>query len=180
MLLKEDNVRIPSFRSALLIAAVGLMSGLSALAWAEESASPAALASALASAPATLEAGLKVSEVAGIPISAKFEIEDGKLQLSVYTLKDADFAEVVADPKTGAVVKTEKITDGEDLKAASAQNAAMAKAKLSLLAAADTAVKANPGFRAVSIYPQLQGGNAVAEVTLLQGVNFKKVTQTLN
>jgi hypothetical protein len=123
---------------------------------------------------------LKASEAAGAPISAKFEIEDGKLQLSVYTLMDAEYAEVLVDPKTGAAIKTEKITEGDDLKAASAQNGAMAKAKVTLLAATDMAVKANPGFRAVSVVPQVQAGHVVAELTLLQGTAFKKVTQKLD
>jgi hypothetical protein len=62
-------------------------------------------------ASATLQGGLKASEAQGTPISAKFEIEDGKLQLSVYTIKGSDFIEVVADPNTGAMAKAEKITD---------------------------------------------------------------------
>jgi hypothetical protein len=48
------------------------------------------------------------------------------------------------------------------------------------LTATDTAVKANTGFRAVSIYPGLKGGEATAEVTLLQGTTFKKVTEKLD
>ena len=56
----------------------------------------------------------------------------------------------------------------------------MAKAKVPLLTATETAVKANAGSRAVSIYPQLQNGNATAEVTLLQGTTFKKVTEKLD
>jgi hypothetical protein len=98
-------------------------------------------------ASATLQGGLKASEPQGTPISAKFEIEDGKLQLSIYTMKGNDFMEVVADPKSGAIAKAEKITDAEDLKAATSQKTAMAKAKVSLLTAAETAVKGNPGLR---------------------------------
>ena len=141
---------------------------------------PATLAAALKGATATLQGGLKASEREGTPISAKFEIEDGKLQLSVYTMKDNNFTEVVADPKAGAIAEAEKITEAEDLKAATEQRASMAKAKATLLDAAETAVKANPGFQAVSIYPQLQNGRAVAEVTLLQGTTFKKVTEKLD
>jgi hypothetical protein len=77
--------------------------------------------------------GLKAGEREGTPISAKFEIDDGKLQLSVYTMKGDDFVEVVADPKTGAVTEVEKIKDADDLTEATAQKAAMAKAKLPLL-----------------------------------------------
>jgi hypothetical protein len=169
-----------ALRMIPIFAAGVLLSGPLTLVRAEEGADPAALARALAGAQATLQVGLKASEHTGIPISAKFEIEDGKLQLSVYTLDGSEFAEVIAVPKTGAVVKTEKITESDDLKDASAQNAAMAKASVTLLAAADTAVNANPGFRAVSVEPQLQSGHPVAVMTLLQGVVFKKMTQKLD
>src|SRR5438874_4029343 len=148
----------------LLIATIGVWSVEATRVRAEDD--PAALAAALKDATATLPGGLKASEREGTPISAKFEIEDGKLQLSVYTMKDDGFMEVVADPKSGAIAKAEKITDADDLKAAASQKAAMAKAKVPLLTAAETAVKANAGSRAVSIYPQLQGSNPVAEVTL--------------
>ena len=97
----------------------------------------AELAAALKDAKATLEEGLKISEREGKPISAKFEVEDGKLQLSVYTLKGNDFSEVVADPQTGAITKAEKITDKEDLEAAAKQKDAMEKAKVTLLAATE-------------------------------------------
>jgi hypothetical protein len=165
-------------RWALLVAAIGFWI-VEATAWAEGS-DPAALAAALKDTTTTLQDGLKASEREGNPISAKFEIEDGKLQLSVYTLKGDDFAEVVVDPKTGAVAKSEKITESEDLKEATAQKAAMAKATMSLFAAADAAAKSNAGLRAVSIYPQLQNGRPVAEVTLLKGTALKKVTEKLD
>ena len=88
--------------------------------------------------------------------------------------------EVVADPNTGAVGKAERITDADDLKEAAEQKAAMAKAKVPLLTAAETAVKANAGSLAISIVPELKSGQATAEVTLLQGTTFKKVTEKLD
>src|ERR1700746_96980 len=118
----------------LLVAAIGFFGAAGVSAWAEGG-DEAAWAAAMKNASASLQGGLKASEAQGTPISAKFEIEDGKLQLSVYTIKGNDFMEVVADPKTGAIAKAEKITDAEDLKAATSQKAAMAKAKVSLLAA---------------------------------------------
>lgn len=166
-------------RWAFLVAAIALWYAGAPSAWAEGS-DPAALAAAVNDATATLQGGLKASEPEGTPISAKFEIDDGKLQFSVYTMKGDSFMEVVADPRTGAVTEAEKIKDADDLKEATAQKAAMAKAKVPLLTAAETAVNANPGSRAVSIYPQLQDGNAIAEVTLLQGMTFKKVTEKLD
>ena len=93
-------------------------------------------------ATATLQDGLKVSEREGTPISGKFEIDGGKLQLSVYTMKSDTFTEVVADPKTGAIKEAETIKDADDLKAAAPQKAAMAKAKVPLLTATETAVNA--------------------------------------
>jgi len=163
----------------VLVATIGLWSAIGATARAEEG-NPAALAAAMKNATATLQGGLKASEAQGTPISAKFEIEDGKLQLSVYTMKGNDFMEVVADPKTGAIAKAEKITDAGDLKEAAEQKAAMAKAKVPLLTAAETAVNANAGAQAVSIVPELKNGQAMAEVTLLQGTTFKKVTEKLD
>jgi hypothetical protein len=141
---------------------------------------PAALAAAMKNAAATLQGGLKASEAQGTPISAKFEIEDGKLQLSVYTMKGNDFMEVVADPNTGAIIKAEKIAGADDLKEAAEQKAAMAKARVPLLTASETAVNANAGSRAVSIVPELKNGQATAEVTLLQGTALKKVTEKLD
>ena len=160
---------------AALIAAIGLW-----MTPARAEGDPAALAAAPKNTSATLQGGLKASEAQGTPISAEFEIEDGKLQLSVYTMKGDSFTEVVADPDTGAIKEAETIKEADDLKEATAQKVAMAKAKVPLLTAAETAVKANAGFRAVSIYPQLQNGNPMAEVTLLQGSAFKKVTEKLD
>lgn len=168
-----------AFQLLLFIAAIGFWTTEAAPAGAEDS-DPAALTAAMKDATATLQGGLKASEREGTPISAKFEIEDGKLQLSVYTMTGNDFMEIVADPKTGAIGEAEKIKDAEDLKAAAAQKSARAKAKVPLLTATETAVKVNPGFQAVSIYPQLQNRQAVAEVTLLQGTVLKKVTEKLD
>lgn len=162
-----------------LIAAVGFWSTALVAVWAEAG-DQKALATAMKDATATLQGGLKASEREGTPLSGKFEIEDGQLQLSVYTMKGDGFMEVVADPKTGAIAKAERITDAEDLKAAASQKAAMAKAKVPLLTATETAVKANSGFQAVSIFPQLQNSNPVAEVTLMQGTTFRKVTEKLD
>jgi hypothetical protein len=50
-----------------------------------------------------LDDGLRASEAQGTPISGKFEIKDRKLQLSLYTMKDDKFFEVIVDHKTGKV-----------------------------------------------------------------------------
>lgn len=140
----------------------------------------AELAKALKSAKVSLEQGLVVSQREGTPISGKFEIEDRKFQLSVYTMKEDKFSEVIVDYKTGKVAKVERITGGEDLTAAKSQSEAMANAKRSLRAAVDEAAKANKGFRAVSITPALKEGHPVAEVTLVRGREFKTVSEKLD
>jgi hypothetical protein len=128
----------------------------------------------------SLEKGLSTSEAEGKPISAKFEIEDGKLQLSVYTAKDGKFYEVIVDHQTGKVAKAEPITSDADLTAAKAQNDAMANSKTSLRSAVGQALKANKGYRAVSAMPSLEGGQSAAEVTLVKGNQWKTVKEKLN
>src|SRR5713101_3100738 len=94
----------------------------------------AALATAVNKAKVSLVRGLSASARKGNPISAKFEMEEGKLQLSVYTMKGDKFSEIIVDHNTGMVAKAEQIPSGEDLNAAKKQNEAMTKAKRSLRA----------------------------------------------
>ena len=140
----------------------------------------AELAKALKDAKVSLEKGLSASESQGKPISGKFEVEDGKLQLSVYTMKGDKFSEVIVDHKTGKTAKTEAITGGDDLAAAKAQSRAMAKAKVSLRNATEKAVKANNRFRAVSVTPSLKDGHPVADITLVKGDEFKSASEKLD
>lgn len=140
----------------------------------------AALAKALTGVTVSLEQGLRASAAQGTAISGKFELEDGKLLLSVYTMKAGKFSEVIVDYKTGKITKTEAITSGEDLTAAKSQRAAIAKAKGTLADAVARVVKANAGARAVSATPALEAGHPVAKVTVLQGQTFKTVSEKLD
>jgi hypothetical protein len=127
----------------------------------------------------TLQQGLTAAAQQGRPISAKFEVEDGKFQLSVYTAKDGKFSEVIVDHTTGKVTKTESITEGEDLAEAKAERAAMDKAKTDLKAAVDRSAATASGSRAISVTPALKDGHPVASVTLLTGQQFQTVEQPL-
>ncbi len=147
--------------------------------WSQEK-DRAELAKAVAEAKVTLEQGLSASAHEGKPISAKFEIEDGRLQLSVYTAKGDTFSEVVVDHNTGKAAKTEAITSGEDLSAAKTQSEAMSKAKQSLSVALARVLKGNAGFRAVSIFPVLKDVHPVAEATLTKGDEWKTVSEKLD
>ena len=140
----------------------------------------AALVAALRTKHVALATGIKSAAATGKPISAKYEYADGKLQLSVYTERAGQFSEVIVDRRTGKIAKTEKITEGDDLKAAQAQSAAASKAKASLARALAKALSANRGYSAVSATATLKDGNAVAKITLIKGTRFKTATQPLS
>lgn len=168
---------------SVLVSALALMFLTTSATAAEEkykAKEQADLAQALKGAKVPLERGLSASQREGKPISAKYEVEHDKLQLSVYTAKGGKFSEVIVDHTTGKVAKVEPITEGDDLKAAKEQNDAMAKAKRSLAAAAAAAVKANKGFRVVSVAPALKDGHPVADVTLVKGTEWKTASEKLD
>ena len=169
---------------AMAIGLTLLVAGLFALpaAWAQtpQEKEQADLAKALKATTFSLQRGLTASAKSGKPISAKYEMDEGKLQLSVYTMKGEKFSEVIVDHKTGKVAKTEPITQGDDLTHAKAQGEAMAKAKRSLEAAASEAIKENKGYRVVSVTPELKDGHPVADVTLVKDTDWKTVSEKLD
>jgi hypothetical protein len=138
-----------------------------------------ALAASMKEAKLSLASGLKASEKEGRPISGKFEVEDGKLQLSFHTMKGDKFFEVIVDHKSGKVLTTEPIAGGDDLAAAKKQAEAMAKTKRSLREVVAKAEKANPGYRAVSVAAEIENGVAMADVGLLKGTEAKQVEAKL-
>src|SRR6266704_6960175 len=96
-------------KAAVVMSALMVWLVVNPSSWSQEK-DRAELAKAVAVAKVSLEQGLSTSAHEGKPISAKFEIEDGKLQLSVYTAKGDSFSEVVVDHTTGKAAKTEPIT----------------------------------------------------------------------
>src|SRR5262245_7737484 len=95
------------------------------------------LTTALQGAWLPLEGGLVIGEREGTPLSAKYELDDGAFQLSVYTSNNGapsgeGFMEVIVDYDAAIVVRAAPITDDGDLAAARAQKAAMALAKRTL------------------------------------------------
>ena len=135
---------------------------------------------ALSGAKVSLGKGLAAAQREGKPVSGKFEVEDGKLQLSTYTAKAGKFEEVIVDYKTGKIAKTEEIKEGEDLTHATAQDKAMAAAKTSLRSAVSKAVKSNKGYRAVSAVPSLNDGKPIATIVLQNAKGTKTVTEKLD
>ncbi|MDP9007940.1 MAG: hypothetical protein M3N91_04405 [Pseudomonadota bacterium] len=139
----------------------------------------AAVAKQLPSAKVTLSQGLSASESKGQPISAKFEIDEGHFQLSVYTAQGAALQEVLVDYTTGKIAKADPLSEAGDLADAKKQVAAMTKAKTTLKAATDKAEQDNAGFRALSVIPTIKANHAIAVVTLAKGAQIKSVSESL-
>jgi hypothetical protein len=134
----------------------------------------AELAPAVAGAKVTLEQGLAASKKNGKPVSAKFEIDNGKPQLSVYTIKDGSkYFEVIVDQTSGEIAKAEPITGGDDLTEAKKQNDGMFRATRELREAVKEAKKDNPGYLAVSVWPDMKDGHSLATVMLVKGNDWK-------
>jgi uncharacterized membrane protein YkoI len=168
-----------SIKIVAVLATAGILAFAGVSARAEDQKNPA-LAKALSEATISLEEGLKVGEREGKPLSAKYEIENGAFQLSVYVIKGNGFAEVIVDHKGGSIKKTEPITEADDLQQAKEQQQRLAHARIPLDRAVSDAVKDNSGYRAVEIEPTVdRAGKPVASVTLMKGDEVKKVVQPL-
>jgi hypothetical protein len=134
----------------------------------------AELAPVVAGAKVTLEQGMLTSKKNGKPVSAKFEIENGKPQLSVYTIKDGSkYFEVIVDQTSGEIAKAEPITGSDDLAAAKKQNDGMFRATRELREAVKEAKRDNPGYNAVSVWSDMKDNHSVATVTLVKDNDWK-------
>jgi len=134
----------------------------------------AELAIAVSGAKVTLEQGLMTSKKSGKPVSAKFEIENGKPQLSIYTVKDGTkYSEVIVDHTSGEIAKTEPITGGDDFTDAKKQNDGMFRATRELREAVKEAKHDNPGYLAVSVWPEMKDSHSLATVTLVKDNDWK-------
>ena len=132
------------------------------------------LAPAVSSAKATLEDALATSKKNGKPVSAKFEIENGKAQLSVYTIKDGTkYFEVIVDQSSGEIAKAEPISGGDDLTEAKKQNDGMFRATRELREAVREAKHDNPGYLAVAVWPEMKDNHSIATVTLVKDNDWK-------
>src|SRR6516162_275402 len=140
----------------------------------------AELAPVIAGARVTLEQGLATSKKNGKPVSAKFEIENGKPQLSIYTVRDGSkYFEVIVDHSSGEIAKADPITGGDDLTAAKKQSDSMFRATRELREAVKEAKRDNPGYNAVSVWSEMKDNHSVATVTLVKDNDWKTVANDL-
>jgi hypothetical protein len=134
----------------------------------------AALAPAVTGSKVTLEQGLATSKKNGKPVSAKFEVENGRPQLSVYTIKDGSkYYEVIIDQTSGEIAKAEPITGGEDLTVAKAQNDGMFRATRELREAVKEAKADNPGYNAASVWSEMKDNHSMATILLVKDNDWK-------
>jgi hypothetical protein len=140
----------------------------------------AELAPIVSSAKVTLEQGLATSKKNGKPVSAKFEIENGKAQLSIYTVKDGSkYFEVIIDHNSGEITKVDPITGGDDLTAAKRQNDSLFRATRELREAVKEAKRDNPGYLAVSVWSEMKDSHSIATVMLVKDNDWKTVVNDL-
>jgi hypothetical protein len=134
----------------------------------------AELAPVVAAAKVTLEQGLLTSKQNGKPVSAKFEIENGKPQLSIYTVKDGSkYFEVIVDHSSGEIAKADPITGGDDLANARKQNDGMFRATRELREAVKEVKRDNPGYSAVSVWSEMKDDHSIATVLLVKDNDWK-------
>jgi hypothetical protein len=132
------------------------------------------LAPVVGGAKVTLEEALAASKKNGKPVSAKFEIENGKPQLSVYTVKEGSkYFEVIVDQTSGEIAKADPISGGEDLTEAKKQNDGMFRATRELREAVKEAKHDNPGYNAVSVSSEMKDNHSVATVLLVKDNDWK-------
>jgi hypothetical protein len=151
---------------------------VSVVSFANES-SGSAVAKFLPTARVSLQEGLRAAEAQGQPISGKFKVDEGHLQLCVYTAKDGKFSQVLVDQSTGKVTKSDEISASGELAEAQRQLEVYSKSKISLRAAVSQAELAYPGYQAVSVTPTLSNGRPVAVVSLLQGTQTRAIAEPL-
>jgi hypothetical protein len=132
------------------------------------------LAPIVSGAKVTLEQALATSKKDGKPVAAKFEIENGKPQLSVYTVKEGSkYFEVIVDQTSGEIAKADPITGGDNLTEAKKQNDGMFRATRELREAVKEAKHDNPGYNAVSVSSEMKDNHSIATVLLVKDSDWK-------
>ena len=113
---------LQALRSTIVLTAVVFSSAATA---ADVDQGRAAFAAAFRNVKGTLEGGLKAAGRVGRPVSARFVLEDGTLQLSLWIVKDDEISEFNLYPAIRTINEVMDITDPDKIKAATAQKLAI-------------------------------------------------------
>jgi hypothetical protein len=168
-------------RTLMLLFAVGLAMLGSGIAWSED-ANQAALIQALSGAKITLSQGIaQVAKGTEVPTEAKYEMEDGKLMLSVYTsakgvgtaAEDNSFNEYGGDASaTTWAPKKEVFADLKHIARSAQYHTLLSMTKITI---PEIIQKASGQGTVVSVKEKVRNGKPVFEVVTVQG-NTAKTT----
>ena len=174
-------------RSLLSASAIVLAAMFPLLANADESKDTQALLEALGKSKLTLGEGVRqAAKSPAVPISAKFELEDGKLSLSVYTAgkglavepEKNVLQELSGSPEDKWEPKVEVFKDVPHVARSSEQLTLMAIGKSSLTDIIARVEKAQQGT-VFSVTPTIRNHRPVAEVLVAEKGKVKKLFQPL-
>ena len=167
-------------RNLMFVIAFGLATlGSSGAAWSED-ANQAALIKALGGAKHTLLQGIaQVAKGTEVPIEAKYEMEDGKLMLSIYTsakgfdtaAEDNSFNEYIGDATTTTwAPKKEVFADLKHIARSAQYHALLSLTKTTLPMIIQ---KASAQGTVLSVKEKIRSGKPVFEVMVVQGKTIK-------
>jgi hypothetical protein len=166
-------------RNLMLVVAVGLATLGSSLARSAE-ADQEALIKALSGAKLTLLQGIaQVAKGSEVPIEAKYEMEDGKLMLSIYTsakgfdtaAEDNSFNEYIGDVTTATwTPKKEVFADLKHIARSAQYHALLSMTKVNIPTIIQ---KASTQGTVLSVKEKIRGGKPVFEVMVVQGNTIK-------
>jgi hypothetical protein len=139
----------------------------------------AAMSAALREAKVPLHAGIRLGSKDSIPLSANYELKEGKLLMAIYSVRGDDFLETIIDPKTGKAIMNGPITIDDDLMVVREQAKVITGSSHPLWEVVFRVERANQGFRAVSVIPEQGEQGPAAIVILLKGLELMAVEVAL-
>src|SRR5947207_2391122 len=184
MIMKRRSVL--QFSAIFLVLLSGAIAALPA-ARADDSKDTQALIEALGKSKHTLADGMRQAAKGGaVPISAKFEMEDGKLSLSVYTAEKGlsvepeknVLQELSGSPEDKWEPKVEVFKDVPHVARSSEQLTLMALGRASLAQIIERAEKSQSGM-VFSVTPVIRNHKPAAEVLVADKGKVKKLLQPL-
>src|SRR3954452_12827421 len=169
-------------RNLMFAIVIGLATVASGgLAWSDD-ADQAALLKALGGAKLTLEQGIaQVAKGTEVPTEAKYEMEDGKLMLSVYTsakgfdtpAEDNSFNEYGGEASAATwAPKKEVFTDLKHIARSAQYHTLLSMTKVGIPAIIQ---KASAQSKVLSVKEKIRGGKPIFEVMVVEGSSIKPI-----
>ena len=169
-------------RNLKFVAAFGAaMLGSSFAAWCEDG-NQAALLKAMSGAKVSLQQGIaQVAKGTEVPTEAKYEMEDGKLMLSIYTsakgfntpAEDNSFIEYSGDASAATwAPKKEVFADFKHIARSAQYHTLLSMTKVGIPAIIQ---KASAQSKVLSVKEKIRGGKPVFEVMVVEGSSIRPI-----